>query len=140
MLSRAVCDYDEDPERTAEILDSLRLTGSSWAGGGAPIAHAESLRKSDVASLSESRDTQTLLGTQKLVLVGEIDIGNAHHGIPHLFIINSPIESWVLLPIEVSDVSDPVCEDILMNSPKHFFLIDLDGKKGLYFIPDAEKR
>ena len=46
-------------------------------------------------------------------------------------ILGSPIESRVLGPIEVSDITDAACKDIVMNSLEEFLLVNLDGHEGL---------
>lgn len=51
-------------------------------------------------------------------------------------ILGSPIESRVLGPIEVSDITDAACKDIVMNSLEEFLLVNLDGHEGLNFGTD----
>jgi hypothetical protein len=89
------------------------------------------LSKGNIASLGESGDTETLLCTQEFILIGEVDISDANHGLAILAILGSPVESRVLLPVEVSDVTNTTCKHIIVHSLKELLLIYLDGDEGL---------
>ena len=136
MLTRAVCDDDKDTEGTAEILDSLGLTGTGGASGGATVAHAEGLAESDVAPLSESRDTKTLLGTEELILISEVNIGDANDSLAVLAILSSPVEAGVLLPVEIGNIFEVSFLTSILDSLEEILLVDLNGYKGLNFSPD----
>jgi hypothetical protein len=127
MLARAVSNDDEDTERTAQIFHSLRLSSSGGTSWGTTVAHAEGLGESDVASLSKRRDTKTLLGTQELILVGEVNIGDADHGVAIFAILGSPVETRVLRPIEVCNVTNLASQHSIMDSLEKILLIDLNG-------------
>jgi hypothetical protein len=98
VLIRAVSDDDENTKSTTKILYSFSLTGTGRSSGSTTIHHTESLRKSNVTSISEGSDTETLLSTEELILVNEFDISNCNC---NCSFFNFPVAASVLEPIEV---------------------------------------
>jgi hypothetical protein len=76
MLIRAVSDDDENTEGSSKILDGLCLTSSGWTSWGSTEKHVKSLGKGNVASIGKWCDTKSLLGSEELIGVGELDISD----------------------------------------------------------------
>ena len=123
VLVRAVGDDDENTKGSTEILDSLCFTGTSWACRSTTIKHTESLRKGDVASIGKRSDTESLLGTEELIGVSELDISDLEG---NFTILSSPGDSGVLGPGEIVSVLDLVLLAIGMNLIENFFLMDMN--------------
>ena len=128
VLIRAVGDDDEDTEGSTEILDSLCLTGPSWSCRSTTIKHTESLGKGDVASIGKRSDTKSLLGTEELVRVGELDISDLEG---NLTVLSSPGDSGVLGPGEVVSVLDLVLLAVGVDLIEDFLLMDMNGNDSL---------
>mmetsp|Transcript_13743 Transcript_13743/g.31845 ORF Transcript_13743/g.31845 Transcript_13743/m.31845 type:complete len:1547 (-) Transcript_13743:4516-9156(-) len=123
-LVGAVEHHDELAEGATEILDGLGLASTGRAGGVATEEDSERLRKRDVASVGQRRDTQALLTTEVLVAVLEVDVGNGHNAVVE---VAAPVETALLLPLEIGGVLDLVLHD----SVEDIALVHLDRDQGL---------
>lgn len=94
------------------------------------------MSESNIASLSQSSDTEALLGTKEFVLIREIDIGNADDCVSVFAILGSPVETRVLGPIEVSNVFDLIGKHAVMHSLEELLLIDLNGDQSFDLSSD----
>ena len=66
-------------QRFSHVLHSLGFSGSGGPSRTSAHAHAQSLGQSDVATIGKWRDDQTLLATEVLVLVEEVDVRDRDH-------------------------------------------------------------
>jgi len=133
MLTRAVSDDDEDTEGTSKIFYSLSLSGTGGASRGTTIAHTKGLGKSNIASFGQQSDTKTLFGSQEFVLISEVDISDANKCLTVLAILGSPVETGILGPIEVTNITNFVTSYTFLDSLEEILLIDLNRDQGLNF-------
>ena len=133
MLIRAVGDDDIDTKSTSEILDSLCLTGSGWTSWSSTVVHTEGLRKSDVAFICETCDAKSFFGTEELISVHEGDVSNAKVDLSGL---NIPVDSGVLLPLEVIFVLDLVLFAQFLDLEEDISLMDMNCNEGFGLLSD----
>jgi len=124
VLVGAVRHHDEDTERATQILDGLGLTCTGGSSRCATVVHSQGLGESDIAPIGERSDTETLLGSQVLVLVDELDVGDCDSDCC-LFLL--PVAAGVLKPVEIVLVLDLVLLDGLDDLVELVTLVDLDG-------------
>ena len=105
MLIRAVGYDDENTEGTSQILHSLCLARTGWSCWSTTIHHTKSLSECDIASISEWSDAKSLLHTEELIGVGEVDISDGNNDVL-LFV--SVETSGVLGPLEGVGIFDLV--------------------------------
>jgi hypothetical protein len=131
VLIRAVGDDDENTESTSQIFDSLSLTSSGWSSWSSTIEHTEGLGKGHIASISKWSDAKSLLDTEELVGVGEVDISDGHNDV---LLLISVCASGVLGPLEVIGILDFVVLHELSHLTEQLHLTHMDCHKSFDFL------
>jgi hypothetical protein len=133
VLIRAVCDDDINTEGTSEILDCLCFTCSGWTSWSTTVVHTKSLGKGNVALICETCDTKSFFGTKELVSIGEDNISNANVALTGVGI---PVDSSVLLPLEVVLVLDLVGFAQFLDFKEDISLMDMNCNECLSLLSD----
>ena len=123
MLIRAVGDDDENTKGSSKILDCLGLTSSGWTSWGSSEKHAKSLGKGDVASISKWCDTKSLLGSEELIGVDELDISDIDSAMSLFYF---PVASGVSLPREIVGILNLVLSALSLDINENLHLTHMD--------------
>ena len=133
MLIRAVSNNDINTKSTSKILNSLGLTGTSWSSWSTTVEHTEGLGESDVALICETSDAKSFLGTEELVGIHEGDVGDAEVDLSGFGV---PVDSGVLLPLEIVLVLDLVLFAQFLDLEEDISLMDMNGNEGFGLLSD----
>mmetsp|Transcript_31988 Transcript_31988/g.94109 ORF Transcript_31988/g.94109 Transcript_31988/m.94109 type:complete len:483 (-) Transcript_31988:1628-3076(-) len=138
-LIRAVGNDDEYAQAVAQILYRLGLSGTGRSCRSSAKVHAQGLGQGDVALVREGCDDQALLGSQILVLVVKIDVGDGNdRGTVVADVVGrtgTPVETGLLEPVKVIGILHLTCSDQLHQFLRNVALMDVDGNKGFNLLP-----
>ena len=90
------------------------------------------MRKSNVASICQGRDTQSLFGSQEFVGILERNVSDANLT---LVLLSFPVDPCVLGPREIAGVFDLVIHTLKLDVFEDLPLPHMDGHEGLYSDP-----
>jgi len=88
------------------------------------------LSQSDIASIGKRGDAKTFSDSKILVSVNEVNVSNGNDSVT---IVILPVDTRVLLPIEVSDTLVRVHAVHVSNLTGQITLMDLDGNQSFDF-------
>jgi hypothetical protein len=124
---------DENTESSTHILDGLSLTGSGRSSWSTTEVHVKSLGKSDITSICEWSNTESLFGTEELIRVVDSPVSDLDL---EMFKFISPIDTDLLLPVEISNIGDFSETWLAGKIVEEIELMDLDCNQGLNFGTD----